>query len=73
MTRKPRRWSESASRGDSFNPDMVQQARAKPELRGWFVGQVMKAMNGRADVDDVVYKVNQTFVEQIALGASESG
>lgn len=28
------------------NPDKVQQARNRPELSGWFVGQVMKATNG---------------------------
>jgi aspartyl-tRNA(Asn)/glutamyl-tRNA(Gln) amidotransferase subunit B len=28
------------------NPDKVQQARKRPELAGWFVGQVMKATNG---------------------------
>lgn len=28
------------------NPDKVRQARERPELSGWFVGQVMKATNG---------------------------
>ncbi len=31
------------------NPDKVEQAKAKPQLLGWFVGQVMKRMGGRAN------------------------
>jgi aspartyl-tRNA(Asn)/glutamyl-tRNA(Gln) amidotransferase subunit B len=31
------------------NPDKVEQARAKPSLIGWFVGQVMKASGGKAN------------------------
>jgi aspartyl-tRNA(Asn)/glutamyl-tRNA(Gln) amidotransferase subunit B len=31
------------------NPDKVAQARAKPALAGWFVGQVMKATGGKAN------------------------
>ena len=31
------------------NPDKVEQARAKPTLLGWFVGQVMKASQGKAN------------------------
>lgn len=30
------------------NPDKVEQARVKPSLAGWFVGQVMKATGGKA-------------------------
>jgi aspartyl-tRNA(Asn)/glutamyl-tRNA(Gln) amidotransferase subunit B len=30
------------------NPDKVQQAKEKPTLAGWFVGQVMKATGGKA-------------------------
>jgi aspartyl-tRNA(Asn)/glutamyl-tRNA(Gln) amidotransferase subunit B len=30
------------------NPDKAEQARAKPALAGWFVGQVMKATGGKA-------------------------
>jgi len=30
------------------NPDKVEQARAKPSMAGWFVGQVMKATGGKA-------------------------
>ena len=31
------------------NPDKVEQARAKPTLLGWFVGQVMKSTGGKAN------------------------
>jgi aspartyl-tRNA(Asn)/glutamyl-tRNA(Gln) amidotransferase subunit B len=31
------------------NPDKVAQAKAKPQLAGWFVGQVMKASAGKAN------------------------
>jgi aspartyl-tRNA(Asn)/glutamyl-tRNA(Gln) amidotransferase subunit B len=31
------------------NPDKVAQAKAKPALIGWFVGQVMKATGGKAN------------------------
>jgi aspartyl-tRNA(Asn)/glutamyl-tRNA(Gln) amidotransferase subunit B len=30
------------------NPDKVEQAKVKPALAGWFVGQVMKATSGKA-------------------------
>src|SRR6202453_3309730 len=33
----------------SANPDKVEQARAKPQLIGWFVGQVMKSSGGKAN------------------------
>jgi aspartyl-tRNA(Asn)/glutamyl-tRNA(Gln) amidotransferase subunit B len=39
------------------NPDKVAQAREKPTLAGWFVGQVMKASGGKANpaaVNDLV-------------------
>jgi aspartyl-tRNA(Asn)/glutamyl-tRNA(Gln) amidotransferase subunit B len=39
------------------NPDKVQQAKEKPTLAGWFVGQVMKATGGKANpqaVNDLV-------------------
>ena len=39
------------------NPDKVAQAQAKPTLAGWFVGQVMRAMGGKANpqaVNDLV-------------------
>jgi aspartyl-tRNA(Asn)/glutamyl-tRNA(Gln) amidotransferase subunit B len=31
------------------NPDKVEQAKAKPQLVGWFVGQVMKSSDGKAN------------------------
>jgi aspartyl-tRNA(Asn)/glutamyl-tRNA(Gln) amidotransferase subunit B len=31
------------------NPDKVEQAKAKPTLLGWFVGQTMKATGGKAN------------------------
>lgn len=39
------------------NPDKVEQAKAKPTLAGWFVGQVMKVTGGKANpqtVNDLV-------------------
>ncbi|MGL4489105.1 MAG: Asp-tRNA(Asn)/Glu-tRNA(Gln) amidotransferase subunit GatB, partial [Rhizobiaceae bacterium] len=39
------------------NPDKVEQAKAKPTLAGWFVGQVMKSTGGKANpqaVSDLV-------------------
>ncbi|MEX0955898.1 MAG: Asp-tRNA(Asn)/Glu-tRNA(Gln) amidotransferase subunit GatB [Rhizobiaceae bacterium] len=39
------------------NPDKAEQAREKPTLAGWFVGQVMKATGGKANpkaVNDLV-------------------
>jgi aspartyl-tRNA(Asn)/glutamyl-tRNA(Gln) amidotransferase subunit B len=31
------------------NPDKVEQAKAKPQMLGWFVGQVMKRLEGKAN------------------------
>ena len=31
------------------NPDKVAQAKSKPAMLGWFVGQVMKATGGKAN------------------------
>jgi aspartyl-tRNA(Asn)/glutamyl-tRNA(Gln) amidotransferase subunit B len=31
------------------NPDKVEQAKQKPTMLGWFVGQVMKASGGKAN------------------------
>jgi aspartyl-tRNA(Asn)/glutamyl-tRNA(Gln) amidotransferase subunit B len=39
------------------NPEKAEQAKAKPALAGWFVGQVMKATGGKASpqaVNDLV-------------------
>lgn len=41
------------------NPDKVEQAKAKPTLIAWFVGQVMKATDGKANpqaVNDILNK-----------------
>jgi len=41
------------------NPDKAEQARAKPALAGWFVGQVMRATGGKASpqaVNELVKK-----------------
>ncbi len=41
------------------NPDKVQQAKEKPSMAGWFVGQVMKATGGKANpkaVNELVRK-----------------
>ncbi len=35
------------------NPDKVEQAKAKPTMLGWFVGQVMKATGGKANPQSV--------------------
>jgi aspartyl-tRNA(Asn)/glutamyl-tRNA(Gln) amidotransferase subunit B len=35
------------------NPDKVQQAKAKPTMLGWFVGQVMKETAGKANPQTV--------------------
>jgi len=35
------------------NPDKVAQAQAKPQLIGWFVGQVMKSSGGKANPQSV--------------------
>jgi aspartyl-tRNA(Asn)/glutamyl-tRNA(Gln) amidotransferase subunit B len=35
------------------NPDKVAQAKAKPQLAGWFVGQVMKQSGGKANPQSV--------------------
>jgi aspartyl-tRNA(Asn)/glutamyl-tRNA(Gln) amidotransferase subunit B len=35
------------------NPDKAAQAKAKPAMLGWFVGQVMKASGGKANPQTV--------------------
>jgi aspartyl-tRNA(Asn)/glutamyl-tRNA(Gln) amidotransferase subunit B len=35
------------------NPDKVEQAKAKPTMLGWFVGQVMKQTGGKANPQSV--------------------
>jgi len=41
------------------NPDKVEQAKAKPTLAGWFVGQVMKQTGGKANPQAVNALVKQ--------------
>jgi aspartyl-tRNA(Asn)/glutamyl-tRNA(Gln) amidotransferase subunit B len=41
------------------NPDKAEQAKAKPAVMGWFVGQVMRASGGKANpqaVNDLLKK-----------------
>ncbi|WP_434052630.1 MAG: Asp-tRNA(Asn)/Glu-tRNA(Gln) amidotransferase subunit GatB [Roseibium sp.] len=45
------------------NPDKVEQAREKPNLVGWFVGQVMKASKGKANPQ----AVNELLKQKIGL------
>ncbi|MEM9631826.1 MAG: Asp-tRNA(Asn)/Glu-tRNA(Gln) amidotransferase subunit GatB [Pseudomonadota bacterium] len=45
------------------NPDKVEQAKEKPNLVGWFVGQVMKASKGKANPQ----AVNDLLKQKIGL------
>ena len=45
------------------NPDKVQQAKAKPQAIGWFVGQVMKATGGKANPQ----AVNEVLKRKLGL------
>jgi aspartyl-tRNA(Asn)/glutamyl-tRNA(Gln) amidotransferase subunit B len=45
------------------NPDKVEQAQEKPNLVGWFVGQVMKASKGKANPQ----AVNDLLKQKIGL------
>ncbi len=45
------------------NPDKVAQAKAKPTMIGWFVGQVMKASGGKANPQ----AVNDLLKERLGL------
>jgi aspartyl-tRNA(Asn)/glutamyl-tRNA(Gln) amidotransferase subunit B len=41
------------------NPEKAEQAKSKPALLGWFVGQVMKVTGGKANpaaVNDILKK-----------------
>jgi aspartyl-tRNA(Asn)/glutamyl-tRNA(Gln) amidotransferase subunit B len=46
------------------NPDKVEQAKAKPSMAGWFVGQVMKASGGKANPA----AVNEILAKKLGLG-----
>ena len=45
------------------NPDQVEKVKDKPGLIGWFVGQVMKASQGKANPQ----AVNQILKEKLGL------
>ncbi len=45
------------------NPDKVEQAKAKPKLAGWFVGQVMQATGGKANPQSV----NELVLKKLGL------
>ena len=45
------------------NPDKVAQAREKPAMIGWFVGQVMKASGGKANPQ----AVNELLKKKLGL------
>jgi aspartyl-tRNA(Asn)/glutamyl-tRNA(Gln) amidotransferase subunit B len=45
------------------NPDKVEQAKAKPQAVGWFVGQVMKATGGKANPQ----AVNELLKKKLGL------
>jgi len=45
------------------NPDKVEQAKEKPTMIGWFVGQVMKASQGKANPQ----AVNQLLRDKLGL------
>ena len=46
------------------NPDKVEQAKAKPSLLGWFVGQVMKSTGGKANPQ----AVNELLRAKLEIG-----
>lgn len=46
------------------NPEKVEQAKAKPTLAGWFVGQVMKSTGGKANPQ----AVNELVKQKLGLG-----
>ncbi len=45
------------------NPDKAEQAKAKPALIGWFVGQVMKATGGKASPQAVNTLLDKLGIE----------
>ena len=46
------------------NPDKVEQAKTKPAVIGWFVGQVMKASGGKANPQSV----NELLKSKLGVG-----
>ena len=49
------------------NPDKVEQARERPKMAGWFVGQVMKETGGKANPQ----AVNQLVMQKLGLDQEE--
>ena len=49
------------------NPDKAAEARAKPKMASWFVGQVMKATQGKANPQSV------TAILKRRLGLPDEG
>jgi aspartyl-tRNA(Asn)/glutamyl-tRNA(Gln) amidotransferase subunit B len=45
------------------NPDKVEQAKVKPTMIGWFVGQAMKASGGKANPQ----AVNDLFRSRLGI------
>jgi aspartyl-tRNA(Asn)/glutamyl-tRNA(Gln) amidotransferase subunit B len=45
------------------NPDKAEQARAKPGMLGWFVGQAMKSTGGKANP----HAVSEAFKRRLGL------
>ena len=45
------------------NPDKVAQAKEKPKMAGWFVGQVMKSTGGKANPKSV----NELLAKKLGL------
>jgi aspartyl-tRNA(Asn)/glutamyl-tRNA(Gln) amidotransferase subunit B len=45
------------------NPEKVAQAKTKPTMVGWFIGQVMKASGGKANPSTV----NELIKRKLAL------
>lgn len=43
------------------NPDKMAQAKERPALRGWFIGQVTKAFDGAVDVELLKAMIDRRF------------
>lgn len=48
----------------SFNPDKVAQAKENPFLIGWFIGQVLKASDGKAEREAVETAIKDVIHEK---------
>ena len=46
------------------NPDKFDQAKKKPSLSGWFVGQVMKETNGQSDLKLIERLIAEKLTEK---------